>query len=131
MPLLILAALLGIGIILLIVIRSYGDEDYDEPILKAAGFLFTNYLIGVLMTSIACPIAGAYMWLRHGEWHTISPSYLISLLKDNNPIKTLLLSDTTWVGIQQAGNWYFHQNIGWSLILVFLALFVALVITDK
>ncbi|MDA3869078.1 MAG: hypothetical protein PF589_03860 [Gammaproteobacteria bacterium] len=126
MSLLIFAMLLGVGVIMLIVVRSYGDENYDETIPKTAAFLFTHYLLVLLIASLACPIVGTYMWLRHGEWFTISPVYLMSLLEDKNSIKILLLSDTTWAGIQQAGNWYIQQNIGWSFILALIILFVAL-----
>ena len=127
MSLLILASLIGIGLVILGVVRSYEDEYKENNICEYAGVVFTGYLMGLLFSAIGTLCIGAFWWLKNGTWLTISPYKLLSYLEHDNPIKQLLLSSTSWAGLQKINYWYLDLNIGWSFITVMFVLFMALV----
>ena len=131
MSLLILVFLIGIGLIILGVIRSYESEHIENNISELATSLFTGYALGLFFASLACFGYGIYWWLKNGTWFTVSPFYLLTFISDDSAVKNLLLSETTWMGIQKAGDWYLFLNLGWSFIFTFVVLFMALAFTTS
>ena len=129
MSLLILASLIGIGVLILAVLRSYENEYEINDISEYALSVFVGYIMVLLFSAIACFGFGAYWWLKNGVWLTVSPYLLLSYLEDDSPIRQLLLTTTSWAGLQMIHNWYLLHNIGWSFILTMVAIFMVLVFT--
>ena len=122
MSLLILAGLIGVGLIIISVLRAY-EHEY-------VGLLFTGYLTTLIFTTLGCLGIGVYFWLKNDRWLTISPYLLLSNLEHENPVRKLLLAETSWLGLQRVSIWYLDQNIGWSFMLTMIVLFTVLVFTS-
>ena len=91
----------------------------EEIVEEFVGFLFAGYIVILVVFVPICAIGvGAYAWLKHGEWLTISPKFLLSYLDEENYFRVHLLSDTSFVGLQRISEWYISQNLGWSCIVV-------------
>jgi hypothetical protein len=86
----------------------------EEIVEEFVGFLFAGYIVILVVFVPICAIGvGAYAWLKHGEWLTISPKFLLSYLDEENYFRVHLLSDTSFVGLQRISEWYISQNLGW------------------
>jgi hypothetical protein len=96
----------------------------EEIVEEFVGFLFAGYIVILVVFVPICAIGvGAYAWLKHGEWLTISPKFLLSYLDEENYFRVHLLSDTSFVGLQRISEWYISQNLGWSCIVVGILIF--------
>ena len=132
MSLLILASLIGIGCVIMVVLRSYENEYKENDITEYASSVLVGYIMVLLFSAIACLGFGVYWWLKNGDWLTVSPDLLSSYLEQDSPIRQLLLTNTSWAGLQKINDWYLLQNVGWSFILTIVVLFMILVFTtDK
>ena len=92
----------------------------------AEGFFvgaFAVYIVALVFFVPICVMTGIYAWLKHGEWLTISPKFLLSYLDEENGFRVHLLSETSFVGIQRISEWYMSQNLGWSCIVVGILIF--------
>jgi transglycosylase-like protein with SLT domain len=79
--------------------------------------VFSSYISGLLLASVACILAGAYGWLKVGTWFTPSVAWVILKLGEGTSWADAVLSGhTSWVGLQQMSDWYLQQNIGWTLL---------------
>ena len=132
MSLLILASLIGIGCVIMVVLRSYENEYKENDITEYASSVLVGYIMVLLFSAIACLGFGVYWWLKNGDWLTVSPDLLSSYLEQDSPIRQLLLTNTSWAGLQKINDWYLLQNVGWSFMLTIVVLFMILVFTtDK
>ena len=131
MSLLILAFLIGVGCILIFILREYELEHEENNISEYAMNILVGYNVALFFASIGSVGAGIFWWLREGSWLSISPYYLINKLENDNYFRELLLSKTSWVGLQELSSWYLHQNITWSFILTMVILLLILAFTTK
>jgi len=124
MSLLILIAFFSLGLIPLGIMRELEFSNSSRA--EEFGSLINGYMTILLLAAIACLGFGVFGWLKSGEWLTLSPEYFISYLGNENPIREVLLSETSWVGVQELSNWYLQQNLGWSFLLTIIVVFAVL-----
>ena len=125
MSLLILLALVAIGLILLGLI--HGLKKANEAVM----LFFTSCLIGYMtllfFAAIGCIGIGIFGWLRDGAWLSFNADLVISYLSEESNIRQLLLSEVSWVGVQEISDWYLQLNFGWSFLAADVIIFSAVV----
>lgn len=133
MALLIPAFVVGLGLVIVLVIRVHEHYFYksgaNDLVQETAGVLFAGYLTLLLLASLACVGIGAYWWLKQGVWLAITPTLVISKLGVGNPLSEILLSEVSWVGLQQISAWYLEQNLGWTCLVTVFVLYVVLALS--
>ena len=131
MSLLILAFLIGIGLIFIFILREYELEHEENNISEYAMNILVGYNVALLFASIGSVGAGIFWWLKEGSWLSINTYYLTNKLEKGNYFRELLLSETSWAGLQEISAWYLQQNIGWSFIITIVLLYFILIFTTK
>ena len=68
--------LVGLFLIILLLLFREIDEDFSVNV-------FAGYVVTLVFFVPICVIGtGTYTWLKHGEWLTISPEFLLSHLNE-------------------------------------------------
>lgn len=133
MALLIPAFVVGLGLVVVLVIRVHEHYFYkngsNNPIQEIAANVFVGYVTLLLFASLACVGVGAYWWLKHGVWLAITPNLVISKLGAGNQFADILMSEVSWMGLQQISAWYLEQNLGWTCLVAVLVLYVMLALS--
>jgi len=116
----------GIFLAILSLVPQEKDRDFFAVI-------STYYVFILVFVVPVCTIGtGTYNWLKHGDWLTISPEFLLSYLDEENGFRVHLLSENSFVGLQRISEWYMSQNLGWScIVLGFLILWCGSLLQDN
>lgn len=88
---------------------SYYDtvEEFAMYFLMASGL--------VMMGSLAFPLFGAYHWLRHGEWASLT---IQEVLDNQLMVTSAAWAETGWTGIDKLSAMYLQSNAGWTVFLL-------------
>ena len=85
------------------------------------------FLVIGTLCSLAFFIFSIFIWLKKGVWLIFNPINIANFLDDGNVIKELLISNSSWVGIEHLNSWYIQQNIIWTFLPA-LTMFLLLII---
>lgn len=117
---------LGLLAVYLLVDGDSNDNDIGVSI-------FSTYFVFLIVGSVVPFIASVYWWLIDATWISLSPLWLADKLNENNFLREILLSDTSWKGVKELNNMYLHASIGWSFIvaLIFFIVFYIVALKEK